>query len=333
MGIVCAFMVLFIHLPCGKDATALTKWIHSFFSHGVGKMAVPFFFVASGYLLAGHFGEDGWWRKAVKKRFRTLWVPMVVWCSLYFLWTRIALPVTANLLAGNPFWADVGIIPTWTDLTRILSAHPFYEPYLGVLWFVRMLFILVLFSPILKKFATPWGVASLYVLLAIVGPELGGTPPSLRFTFLKGFLPICGSVFFCLGIMLRERCCVLSVPKSYGFMALAISFAAIAVRGQPYSSRLATMITWAYVPFLIVGVWSICPARRFPDFLVKAAFPVYVMHMFAIRLFRLYIPTACIDADRYLLLGFFCFASCVATSWLMRKYLPKCLCSILFGGR
>ncbi len=47
MGIVCAFLVLFIHLPTGGN-----DFVGWYFSRGIDKMAVPFFFMASGYLLA-----------------------------------------------------------------------------------------------------------------------------------------------------------------------------------------------------------------------------------------------------------------------------------------
>ncbi len=135
MGVVCAFLVLFIHLPLDNDASDSAKWIHSFFAHGIGKMAVPFSFIASGYLLAGHFGEDGWYRRAVAKRVRTLWLPMILWSLLYFLRARMALPIAAIILAGRPLAANVALLPTWTEIARILAIHPFQEPYLGVFWF------------------------------------------------------------------------------------------------------------------------------------------------------------------------------------------------------
>lgn len=332
LGIVCALLVLFIHLPIGKDASTSARYVYSLFSHGIGKMAVPFFFMASGYLLAGHFGEEGWHRKALAKRVRTLWLPMVLWSALFFLWGKVVLPVGANLIAGRPLLANVTFLPTWTEIARILAIHPFEEPYLGVLWFVRMLFVLVVISPLLKRLATPWGVLCLYVLQALVGPELGGTPPPLRFTLLKGVFPICGAAFFCLGMMLRERGSKLEIPKSHGVMLLFITLLALVFRGHPYVARIVPLITWGYVPLLILAAWSLCPARKFPDFMIKTAFPVYVMHMFAITLAKRCVLDLGRYATLYLATGMACFFICIAAAWSMRKAFPK-VSAVLFGGR
>ena len=63
---------------------------------------------------------------------------------------------------------------------------------------------MVVFSPLLVKFATPLGVVFLYLLQLLVGPELGGTPVWWKFTLLKGFFPICGCAAFCFGMFLRR---------------------------------------------------------------------------------------------------------------------------------
>ena len=334
MGIVCALLVVFIHLPIGENASASAWQVYSCFSHGVGKIAVPFFFGASGYLLAGHFGEVGWYGRAVFKRMRTLYVPLVIWSILFFLYGKLLLPLCANMIAGRSVSENINLSMGLGDLARILAIHPFAEPYLGVLWFVRMLLVLVFFSPIFKRLATPMGVMTLFLLQALVGPELGGTPDKFHFTFLKGFFPICGATSFCCGMLLRNLNEGLRISRWQGLMGVVVSLFVIAVRGNPYSSKSATLLTWIYIPVLLAGLWSLCPTRRFPTFLTTASFPVYVLHMFAIKFLRMAMPGffGQLTAGRYVLLGLASFATCVLVSYVLRKVAPR-TSAVLFGGR
>ena len=331
MGIICAFMVLFIHLPKSSP----TSYVYTIFSHGLCEIAVPFFFAASGYLLAGHFNEDGWYGRAVVKRVRTLYVPMVIWCLMYFLWTYVFIPMFANVMRGGDLFANVKLHVGMGTMARLLALHPFAEPYLGVLWFVKTLLVFVLLSPLLKRISTPVAILVLYVMQLILGPYLGGTPPPLRFTLLKGYFPICGSAFFCLGMMLRIRNATLELPLRQGWTLLGVGLALMflsKISGVPVFLH---RVTFFYIPILLAGIWSLCPSKRLPGLLTNAAFGVYLMHMFAILFFlpvfrRIFDE---IDELRYVLLGLLCFGTCVGASWLARKLFPNRLHAILFGGR
>ena len=135
LGIFCAFLVLFIHIP--HDTRP--NYVYIYFTKGLSKIAVPFFFVASGYLLACRFGDDGWYRSAIVKRLRTLYVPMTVWCILYF----ICKDVVPAFFSGQHVHLNL------ETAARLLALHPFREPYVGVLWFLKTLLIFVVFSPLL----------------------------------------------------------------------------------------------------------------------------------------------------------------------------------------
>ena len=87
-------------------------------------MAVPFFFFISGFFLSGHVHEDGWVRRELRKRMKTLVVP-------YFIWVVIA------VLFSFAFWFTVqksgrecGVPspfygPVWLWVTNILGINPF----------------------------------------------------------------------------------------------------------------------------------------------------------------------------------------------------------------
>ena len=73
MAIVCAILVVFIHIPLGRLESGSVLWVFDMLVRwGIAQIAVPFFFVASGYFLAGHIGEDGWWKREILKRIRAL---------------------------------------------------------------------------------------------------------------------------------------------------------------------------------------------------------------------------------------------------------------------
>lgn len=100
MGVVCACLVVFIHVMVEPSAGTAEWWVYHLFKRGVCNIAVPFFFAAAGYFLAGHCRETGWWARETRKRMRTLLAPYCAWVLLALLWGT-ALALTANLLAGD----------------------------------------------------------------------------------------------------------------------------------------------------------------------------------------------------------------------------------------
>ena len=174
MGFVCACMVVAIHctpwdlsrvLAASTDIACVSwQWwvVNLFLGDGLCRVAVPFFFVASGFFLAGRFGEEGWYAKVVNKRIKTLVVPFVIWAviGVVFDWSlRIAVQ---TVLRGAEFGRDPfenGIFPALVyvlgfDLTRI---------NIGPIWYLRMLFLLVLASPLIY-----WGIRRVGIVLPVI---------------------------------------------------------------------------------------------------------------------------------------------------------------------
>ena len=334
MGIICAFLVLFIHLP----RSISPNYIATYISNGIGNIAVPFFFTVSGYLLAGHFTEEGWYSVALIKRIRTLYIPMVIWCVLYFLWGSLVIPMLSNIVHGRFLFANISLHVGIGTVSRLFALHPFAEPYLGVLWFVKTLLVFVAFAPILRRISSPIVILCMFVAQLLLGPTLGGTPPPLRFTLLKGYFPICGASFFCLGMFLRSHNYMLKIPRKIGWSFIAIGIVLMVLKTiiqEPLLKRL----TFFYIPFLMAGAWFLCPTKLFPAVLVKASFAVYILHMFVIGtltiLFTYLWGDIWVDMDMscYVALGLLSFTVCVLLSFMANKLLPQWLSNILFGGR
>ena len=128
MGFLCAIFIVLLHSGCG----------------GITSVAVPYFFLAAGYFLAGHFGEEGWWRREVCKRVRSLLVPMWIWGAV-FLVTGLIFQWGIRFV-GYDYHGEV---MAFSD--RVLGCLGLrFTVNMGVLWFVRMLFILVVISPLLR---------------------------------------------------------------------------------------------------------------------------------------------------------------------------------------
>lgn len=117
----------------------------------LGKLAVPLFFVMSGYWLAvAHRARNEQWKQAVVKRVRSLLLPMIIW-------SVIALAYEA--LAGR---------------LRVPSAEYWYLPReVNQFWYYRTLFVYVVMSPFFLWLCKNWivglAMAGILWLLAFVG--------------------------------------------------------------------------------------------------------------------------------------------------------------------
>ena len=146
MAILCAALVVIIHCrPCFEPGTG-AWWVKQMVEEGICLIAVPFFFTASGFFLAGRIGENEWYRRAIVKRMRTLVVPFVLWNIMFILFS-------AGLDGHFP-----SSIESWIDY---LGLHPSRFPALSPLWYVRALCVLVLLSPLLNKFANIRGESTI----------------------------------------------------------------------------------------------------------------------------------------------------------------------------
>lgn len=137
---------LFIHdLPF--EESSLVTIIKEFFANGLGELAVPVFFIFSGFLL---FSSEKTYLQKLKSRFRSIFVPYTIWTVVYFgVWLILK---KMEILTGevNPVtdWQE------WTFRDYILRffgyKDVFHFPFVGSFWFLRDLMILVFFSPVLK---------------------------------------------------------------------------------------------------------------------------------------------------------------------------------------
>lgn len=85
MSLLCSFLVVFVHAGSDGEWTTSGRWLFWMLGWGISSVAVPYFFFASGFFMAGHLDDPLWYRKALSARVRTLLVPYIFWCVAYWL--------------------------------------------------------------------------------------------------------------------------------------------------------------------------------------------------------------------------------------------------------
>jgi len=146
-------MVVYLHAYNAAQGTTIhnsslsvnyNSFIQIFISQGLTRIAVPLFFAISGYLFflnvkTGSFVEI---IPKIKKRFKTLLLPYLIWSALSILLFTLIQTVPQLRF----FFNDSLIVEK--SLIKILNNF-FFHPIPYQLWFIRDLLLLVCISPFL----------------------------------------------------------------------------------------------------------------------------------------------------------------------------------------
>lgn len=333
MSLLGALLVVSIHCGFAGQSGVWCQALNLVFANAIARVAVPFFFLLSGYFLAGHVGEEGWWKRETGKRLRSLVVPFFLWIALYyvlFIPLMMFLDHEAGRALGTTWpYAKYGIL-------RIVGLKWDDWPAVGPLWFIRALFVYVLFSPLIVR-ALKLAPKSYLVLLAVgfVALEVYAPDPKLGgwSGFLQRFISLQGLLYFSLGFYARfadvrftsKRLAVGSL-----LIALGLLFANGYIILKGSNSRL---FAYAAVPFLMYGLWVFMPATELPSFLKGVAFPIYLMHFFFIYNWYFISATLGINADVARPISWpITVVICILLANVLRSLTPKVF-SVLFGGR
>lgn len=298
---------------------------------GVTSIAVPFFFCVSGYMLAKHISECGWWRNAVRKRLKTIVLPYLIWnaaafCVLSFvrLFSNVLHHTELIRNIDSP-WVVLGL-----DVMRL--------PENGPLWYLRTLMLLIVVSPLLvwlinrSRFFGVLAIVSMFCLGNVL--EYFSVRPSPYFLFVRFFLASSAVVYFLVGILLRiqpiclHRSCflVLTIVGLAGNVCFAFC-----IGYGVCLPKLVTVVAFNLMNALLLpGVWGLLPEWRLPRPLVSLAMPIYVEHMLVLTVLGV------VWQSQSLIVGFIkfsiCLIVCVALTKLLKRKWPR-LAGVVFGGR
>lgn len=341
LGFICACMVVCLHV--GMDCPNMTPSAVNF-QYAIRRifgMAVPLFFIFSGFFLAGHMGEAGWWLRESRKRVRSLIIPYLCWnlFNMVFFLSIGSLALWFKIEFGGQSWLNFTGIDTFL---RAIGIYPLRHCSLANLWFLRSLIVFVMAAPVFSLFCRGrWsGSVFIVIMLSICVLLPYSLPADLNFE--TRFLATSwadGILSFGVGVFLRWNGDWLSLlVRRCGaclWVGLLIGGLTAPIVNVCYGVWAPTIVS-AFM--LMAGLWLVIPDMHLPKFLTSAAFPMYVTHGFVIFIFaiitrmtglRTFAQTSTLA---YLVQVVLAISICVSIILFVRKQFPR-VTHVIFGGR
>lgn len=272
-----AVMVVFIH-SFGEPLThATTEIDYTHFwgvselydilrvaiSHVMTHCAVPTFFLISGYLFFTKLQQWNWvvWKRKMKKRIHTLFIPYIVWISISIALTPLSM-IAGCIIKGHSWnniidWFDNNgwlhmfwDCHTWNlDRTNMLGClSPSSAPYLIPFWFMRDLMVVVLLTPIIYYLIKRFGMCFIFLvtLFYVTGVDIP----------VSGF-SILAILYFSFGayIMLNNKDLVM-IFKKYRYIAYRVSIVLlpIIIYYDGHNTKMGNIIYPFFIISMVVSV-------------------------------------------------------------------------------
>lgn len=361
-----AVMVVFIHSygqPKGFNltelqtlpitATDICDYIRICLSLVLPNVAVPAFFLISGYLFFLNIDklDYGVYKAKIKKRINTLFVPYVLWNIIAVLTTLLIKSIEAikhqkNLMSiFLDFFDKNGYLHILWDSHLMNDSYPNWlmqniratAPYNVPLWFIRDLMVVMLISPVLYwllKKTRGW----ILVLLTIFFV-------SDIWIHLHGLSIMC-ILFFSVGsfLSIHHKDLIEWVTK---YRIISYIMSPILIVSLVYlGARNTTYGNWLNPVYIIIGTIALFnlaadavgKGLKINKTLVASTFFIFVAHNFVIRNYCQMLCYKILPNNTVgYILGYFssvtlCIIVCVFIYIGMRKFIPNTL-SLLMGKR
>jgi surface polysaccharide O-acyltransferase-like enzyme len=331
-----AFAVVLLHTGSqgGNSNYPIYSTLCILLPNGLCRIAVPMFFLFSGYLFFR--GINKWDLRLIinkiSKRFKTLLLP-------YLLWNLLAAVLLFNY--DNFRYKLNGLMPLSIKeaLCRWQGIRLFWDCYDGLpidypLWFVRNLFIFILCTPIIFlfiKYLKTWAIVLLLILDLLFGSFLEG----LFFFTLGGFLSMNGKS-------------IISLSNTHTRTVLIGSLILLLLLSVFYRHNLTAygllrrlfVVTGSFAIFHLASKGIETNKLRVNKLLSKSSFFIFAAHgiiiLHDISHYIIY-HTLPLKGEAYHCVDLFvrpCLAVsiCIALLLIMEKLIPKTL-GLLTGGR
>lgn len=151
----------------------LNSIVQNFIGQGIVRIAVPTFFLISGYLFFYNFEPSmEKWKYKFKSRFKSLFIPYVIWCTgwLIILFLVELIPI------GRAIFSD-RIIADYSLKELFINTYIYPLPY--QFWYIRSLMLDVILAPVFYYIIKSLGKKSLPILVVVwflypISEMLGG---------------------------------------------------------------------------------------------------------------------------------------------------------------
>ncbi len=339
MSAISILLVIYIHMfyTEGASMPALLA-IENTVGRGLCQIAVPLFYLMSGYLFFARMpGGLRAIKGKLKKRAKTLLVPYLIANTLtFFFW--LALSITASCIPAIERVVnfnvakviDEGLLPT----LRLVFIDP---PIAFQLWFVRDLMVVMLFSPVIYSFisairhfgkaAMAAAIAALVILYAVCA----------RYPF------VVAAFWFTLGGIASTTPGLVATPRASKLWAFFLSAAYITFALATGLGIIPNSIA-SYIPFVgIPAIWITYDvvAHRVNDCrlgkeLTGYTFFVYLIHEPLLNIFKK-LPLLASTSEptliiSYLIIPLLFFPLACVFGKILKTCLPK-FYAVYTGGR
>ena len=292
------------------------------------RVAIPWFFFAAGFFLARHIGEEGWWKREVRKRIGTLLIPFWFWgVVIWIVYVGIAFLIKRTGVAYNGVdsmeWFSV------LGIMRVAGLDPFGN--MPTMWFMRTLFLFVCMAPLIARFKKEFAILSFvaYVTFTVLSYKMGDQSVYV----LEYLISLRGLLYFSFGIilsMLDENGIVSSRVR-----ALLI-YSGICFLGGNILLPQCPVFDVLMVPGLMLGLFELCRHITLPSRLSSISFPIYVMHSIVAfplsGIYSLVFGNHKTDFVLCVLKFAITLIVVVELAWLLKLLFPK-LAKLIYGGR
>lgn len=334
--------VVFLHAYGGDIGTntgmlqpgGFSELVQYLISKRVARVAVPLFFLISGYLFFFDFEWSiGKYIRKLSKRINTLLIPFLFWNCLILLLFAIAQSVSTIQVYSSGQNVPIASFDLYDYLNALFGINRFPVSY--QFWFIRDLMIMVLLVPVLQLIFRKVPI----VFLSIIG---------LLWFFLVWpiYMPSPAAFFFfCLGAFFAFSGQDLFAVDRYGnifiYIYIAILLLLVLTRGSEFSgyiNRIGILFGMASALYLSKLVLKLEKVKSFLLWTSGCNFFVFAVHEPTLGIFRkvsyklLKPDSDLVTLTLYFIVPIFVIAVSILSYILLKLIAPKFL-SVISGGR
>ncbi len=303
------------------------RFLQMFISSEMFAISVPLFYFISGlFFVKGIDESKQWYIKKVKSRTLSLLIPYFFWSCLYFVIIFIAQSFS---ITRGYFDSAIREMNFTEILTRL-----FWTPYCSQLWYIRDLYIFVIFFPIIYIFIRYIPKLFLALLLVVW---------FFNFDTRISFISQGGLFFFSLGCFYKLKGAGFDISEKKALAFVFFWLLLVLIRSITYINFSKDLV-WIHnlsILFGCIAIWNLKDyLAKLPEIIKKISaytFFLYVFHYpLIVFLNKFYLKFSNNNEPLriliYLINPIFVILFCVFSGMTLKKYFPKTY-NFVTGGR